>query len=161
MVGGDGFGVALALFGAASSIFAGFFVARAHAKASAAGIWKGETEAVRARADRLQHENSELTATVRELTAKTDITPILQLIARQMDAAEERTHQAMGHVASHFERHEARATERHSTTMEAFTHLNEGLSAITRSLTSQAVMFEAATQRASDREDRAVARDER
>ncbi len=143
--GGEGFGIALAIFGAASAIFSAFFVARAngkiaHAQAQtiAAQIWEGEAKAIRVRADRLQTENSELTATVRELSARTDLSQVLELLGEQTRAGSTQTQQSLAQVAQHFENHENRASERHRVTLEAFGHLNQGLSSMSRLLASQA-----------------------
>ena len=108
------------------------------AKAQAAEIWEGETRAVRTRADRLQDENKELTAALREANGRTDITQVMTLIGDSMKTAAEMQERTLNRVADHFENHEQRATERHQATVEAFSHLNESLAAVTRTLTSQA-----------------------
>ena len=113
-------------------------VAEAQAQTKTADIWKGETEAVRARANRLQDENAQLTAALREATARTDITQVMTLIGDSMKTAAEMQERTLNRVADHFENHERGATERHQATVEAFSHLNDSLAAVTRTLTSQA-----------------------
>lgn len=107
------------------------FVGLLQAKAKAAEIWKGETEAVRERANRLQDENQQLTEALTIAMGRTDITKVLELIGEQMRLS-----------AAAQENHERRAIERHTVTVQAFGHLNGSLDAINRTLTSQAAATE-------------------
>jgi len=122
-------------------------VAKAQAKTQTAEIWESEARAIRTRADRLQDENSELTAALREATSRTDLTKVMELLTGQMNAADRRQERVLTQVSEHFMRHEDRANDRHKVTMQAFQHLNEALAQMTQVLHSEA---EAARRRCPD-----------
>ena len=122
------------VFGIIAIVVAAAYVGRDRGRERAVQVWKGETDAVRARANRLHDDLEEALRENAELKKMPDMESILKMIAKQMETAEDRYQQGMERIAALFENHERRATERHEATLAAFKHLNEGLSTMSAGL---------------------------
>ncbi len=148
---GETLNLVLGAFGVISLVVAALYAGKARgdlvrvqAKSDEADIWRGEAEAIRTRANRLQDENHELTKNnstlteaLRETAARTDLSRVMEILSQQMQSADTRGERYMSQVSEHFNRHEDRATDRHRVTMEAFSHLNEALMSMSQLLAGQ------------------------
>jgi hypothetical protein len=133
----DGFNLVPSIFAIALAIAGAYFVARSTAKSKSAQVWESESQAQKARGDRLQAELTEEKQRVSDLFVEVTSLKTRPTFEQAMNAfagfaheSTERWQQVMSAVTELIANHERRAEERHAALQERHTALLEAIAGL-------------------------------
>lgn len=127
----------VAVFGVAALMASAIVIMRSAGRTQAAEIWREETDAQKARNERLQTEHREAQSKLQEqakeigrLQAMPDLSKLLEYMLKESQTAEQRYGQLSGRLVELFDSHEERATQRHEQSLQIFAGVIAQLKAI-------------------------------